>query len=58
MPPRIDRFKFTKKKHIADSLMRDSEIALAVHEHARAHQLSEAAVWGTVRTYAAMETLR
>jgi glycerol-3-phosphate O-acyltransferase len=51
MPPRIDRFKYTKKKFIADSLMRDAEIALAVHTHAKVHQLSEAEVWGTVRKY-------
>src|SRR5471032_311912 len=51
MPPRIDRFKFTKKRYIADALMRDEAIAAAVHEHAAAHQLAEATVWRTVSAY-------
>jgi glycerol-3-phosphate O-acyltransferase len=51
MPPRIDRFKFTKKKYIAESLLRDEAIAAAVHEHAGAHGMPEAVVWRTVRTY-------
>lgn len=49
--PRIDRFKFTQKKYIADALMRDEAIATAVHEHARLHDLAETTVWRTVRTY-------
>jgi glycerol-3-phosphate O-acyltransferase len=51
MPPRIDRFKYTKKKYIAATLLRDDAIAAAVHEHARLHDKSELAVWRTVSTY-------
>jgi glycerol-3-phosphate O-acyltransferase len=48
---RIDRFKLTSKKYIAESLLGDEAIAAAVREHARQHALPEAAVWRTVRTY-------
>lgn len=51
MPPRIDRFKYTKKKYIAESLLRDDAIAGAVREHAKLHGQSELAVWRTVRAY-------
>ena len=48
---RIDRFKLTSKKYIAESLLGDEAIAAAVREHAALHGMPEAAVWRTVRTY-------
>ena len=48
---RIDRFKLTGKKYIAESLLGDEAIAAAVREHAASRGLPPAAVWRTVREY-------
>ncbi len=48
---RIDRFKLTSKKYIAESLLGDEPIASAVREHAKLHGIAEADVWRTVRVY-------
>src|ERR1035437_9664728 len=48
---RIDRFKLTSKRYIAESLLGDVSIAAAVRDHAQLHGMPQAAVWRTVRTY-------
>ena len=48
---RIDRFKLTGKKYIAESLLGDEAIAAAVREHAASRGVPPAVVWRTVREY-------
>ena len=48
---RIDRFKLTSKRYIAESLLGDESIAAAVRDHAQLHGMPQAAVWRTVRMY-------
>lgn len=48
---RVDRFKLTTKRYIADALLADPEIAAAVRAHADAHGMPRAQVWARVRGY-------
>ena len=48
---RIDRFKFTGKKYIAESLLGDRAIAEAVERHAVESGMPRADVWRRVRRY-------
>jgi glycerol-3-phosphate O-acyltransferase len=48
---RMDRFKLTKKGVIKQTLLADSEVALAVKEHAIANSIDEAAAWRRVESY-------
>ncbi len=48
---RVDRFKLTGKRYIADSLLADEAVAAAVAAHAAEHGLETTAVWRRVRQY-------
>jgi glycerol-3-phosphate O-acyltransferase len=48
---RIDRFKFTRKREIIATLLREPAVADAVQRHATEHGVSEEQVWRTVRSY-------
>ena len=48
---RVDRFKLTSKRYIADALLADELIAEAVRAHAAEHSLPTAKVWARVRVY-------
>jgi len=50
-PPRIDRFKFTEKRYITETLLGDDAIAVAVREHAATHGVAATVVWRTVTRY-------
>jgi len=48
---RVDRFKLTGKRYIADSLLADEAVAAAVAAHAAEHGIETAAAWRRVRAY-------
>ncbi len=50
---RVDRFKLTGKRYIAESLLADEAIAAAVRAHAEEHAIPSSRVWRQVRRYIA-----
>ncbi len=48
---RVDRFKLTSKRYIADALLADETVAAAVQAHATEHHDTPAKTWLRVRSY-------
>lgn len=48
---RVDRFKLTSKRYIADALLADESVAAAVRAHAAQHGIPDAQAWRRVRAY-------
>ena len=48
---RVDRFKLTSKRYIADALLADEAVAAAVVAHAAEHGMRKAQAWRRVRQH-------